>query len=744
MNAFDDTDVEDPLVMAVKEFTQVIESGQAISVDSFLEKYTDIADDLRPALEGLLMLHGAGESVASPTKSSDQEFVGQPVGDFQILSELGRGGMGIVYEALQLSLGRKVALKVLPFASALDEVRLQRFRNEAHAAAALHHTNIVPVYAVGCDRGVHYFAMQLIDGETLAELTRRLRLDMDVKSNSSAGASRSGQTPIDQTRPARSSTQGTFPSSHRRTQHYRRTVKMIVEAALAIEHAHAYGVIHRDIKPGNLIRDRMGKVWVTDFGLAQVESEASHLTRTGDAMGTLRYMSPEQASGNRLSLDHRTDIYSLGITLYELLVLRPAFDGENYRTLLNAVVDKDPPPASTIDPGLPSELDTIIRKAIAKSPADRYQSAREFADDLQRWLDDKPITARPPTAIERLSKWRRRNSGLVAAASAILLVSTIALAGTTFFVWRQQRITSLALQSETRERFRAEASLAQARAVVDTFSELSEQELAYRPDTQDLRRQFLETSLGFYQDLLSQSADDEELSKQIKQTAAKVTRLVDELQILENVQPMLLLNDPNVHVELQLDDEDAEALLNAVEQFRQQREQLANQQVGGLLSENEAISNLLHRFDSFVQSELLPHQMLRLKQINRQRWLPFTFKTREVIRELELTREQSVDISRIIEETRPSRFRRRGEHGDFQNPNRGPAPPSPPDADHGEFPNPSDRPPEDRRRTAPHPMIKGPPLGTDYTVSEIEKILTPSQLERWKALVGEPFEFRRD
>ena len=175
MNELDETD-DGRVVAAVKEYMRMLEEGNAPDRDAYLRDHAEIADELRPSLEGLALVHRAAEpKPEDPLVSPDSEFTAQPIGDFQIIGELGRGGMGVVYEAIQLSLGRHVALKVLPFASALDEVRLQRFRNEAHAAAALHHTNIVPVYAVGSDRGVHYYAMQMIDGSTLAELIENMR-----------------------------------------------------------------------------------------------------------------------------------------------------------------------------------------------------------------------------------------------------------------------------------------------------------------------------------------------------------------------------------------------------------------------------------------------------------------------------------------------------------------------------------------------------------------------------------------
>mgnify|MGYP001062054150 CR=1 FL=1 len=271
MNDLDETD-DGRVVAAVKEYMRMLEEGNAPDREAYLKHHAEIADELRPSLEGLALVHQAAEPkpverrVAPNSGLADSEFpnsefpnsefpnsefTAQPIGDFQIVGELGRGGMGVVYEAIQLSLGRHVALKVLPFASALDEVRLQRFRNEAHAAAALHHTNIVPVYAVGSDRGVHYYAMQRIDGCTLAELIENMRT-----TNSDRG---DGQPSSMDSTIARYSTVLSDNSAGRR-RYYKSVVRMIHQAALAIEHAHQYGVVHRDIKPANLLLDSAGKI----------------------------------------------------------------------------------------------------------------------------------------------------------------------------------------------------------------------------------------------------------------------------------------------------------------------------------------------------------------------------------------------------------------------------------------------------------------------------------------------------
>ncbi|WDQ17261.1 protein kinase [Rhodopirellula sp. P2] len=773
MATFDETN-DNGVVAAVKDYMHLLDSGKAPSIDAFLAEHATIKDELRPALEGLAMLHGVGAPSESPVNAvgPDAEFTAKPIGDFQIVGELGRGGMGVVYEAIQLSLGRKVALKVLPFASGLDEVRLQRFRNEAHAAAALHHTNIVPVYAVGSDRGVHYYAMQMIEGRTLADVIDEMRQKSDQGKTDDTVPFREevGNGP---TRPNNTTSMGT---SLGRRRYYESAVRMAYDAAIAIEHAHQYGVIHRDIKPGNLLIDGAGKVWVTDFGLAHIESDTNNLTRTGDPMGTLRYASPEQASGNRMILDHRTDVYSFGVTLYELLTLQPAIQGEGFRELLNAVIEVEPPPPISIAPNLPTELDTIVRKAIAKQPSERYATMKALADDLQCWLDDKPIQAKPPTALERLAKWRRRNSGLVAAAFGMLLIASVALLVTALLVWREQHQTQLALNRETQQRELAEKSFQQARAAVDAFSELSENELAYRAGLQDLRRTFLETSLSFYRDFLELRADDPALKSELAMTSARVEAMVEELQLLENIGPLLQLLEESVQKELQIDREKADAITDAVKLLQSERHSLANENPGNLTDENADMTSLLDAFDSFLKKQLSPQQIERLQQIARQRRLPFTFKSAEVVAALELTREQRAKIDRIIEETRPTRHggfdRDRGPR-DRENGRRGQGPSgfefgmrerfedrrSPEGkGSRGGRPPEFGRPPE--MNGPPNdgpPNFGGPPGmngpsgfnwpphdmwnsdGTRFTVEKILEILTPEQRLKWDELIGEPF-----
>jgi serine/threonine protein kinase len=289
--------------------------------------------------------------------------------------------MGVVYEAEQISLSRRVALKVLPFAATMDPRQLERFHNEARAAAGLHHTNIVPVYSVGCERGVHFYAMQLIEGRPLSDFIRQFQQDAGRKGPSpAASADRTtayappGAAPCADTPPAaRHSTLSAGPARGR--EYFRRVAEWSVQAAEALDHAHQTGVVHRDVKPANLLVDASGRLWVADFGLAHIQHGDAGLTLTGDLVGTLRYMSPEQALAQRVVIDHRTDVYSLGATLYELLTLRPVFDGADRQELLRQIAFEEPKPPRRVNKAVPAELETIVLKALEKNPADRYATA---------------------------------------------------------------------------------------------------------------------------------------------------------------------------------------------------------------------------------------------------------------------------------------------------------------------------------------------------------------------------------
>ena len=460
-----------------------MQRGQTLELESLLKEYPQHAEHLRQLLPGIHLMVDLGRSVTKDAASAGDTRceaipAGGVLGDFRIVREIGRGGMGVVYEAEQISLLRRVALKVLPFAAVLDSRQLARFRNEAQAAAFLTHQNIVPVYSVGCERGVHYYAMQYVEGQTLAQIISHLRrmeqgdrdgdgkgplgdgaLDGTAESQSrqrTSGHSTAArpigsgdptsayapdsplgepisQSAIRQSAPSQSAVE-TDPwaalATERSTKspyYFRSIARLGIQAAAALDHAHQRGVIHRDIKPANLMLDSVGNLWITDFGLAHIESDVS-ITLTGDLVGTLRYMSPEQALAKRVAVDYRTDIYSLGVTLYEMLTLEPAYTGHDRQEVLKQIAFDEPRRLRAVNRAIPGELETIVLKAMEKRAEDRYATAQDMADDLRRFLDDKPITARRPTVIQQVVKWSRRHKAIVTSALCIAATALIAFA----------------------------------------------------------------------------------------------------------------------------------------------------------------------------------------------------------------------------------------------------------------------------------------------------------------------------
>ncbi len=337
-------------------------------------------------------------------------------GDYQLIREVGRGGMGVVYEALQISLNRRVALKVLPRHMFGDTLRRGRFEREALAAGKLHHTNIVQVFGVGeCEDQVFY-VMQFIDGQPLDQwLKRQSFVPQPAAKTPLAGTTFASKETVPEgvgSSPATDLISPTRRTPQRITAleqaHWRKVAEIGVQVSSALDHAHQQAVLHRDIKPANLLIDQQGTVWVTDFGLAKVTDERD-LTQSGDVLGTVRYMAPETFKGQ---FDSRSEVFSLGLTLYELLALRPAYDETNRQALMEQAVNGRFAPLEQIKPPLPRDLRTIIHKAIDREPAGRYQTAGEFADDLTRFLRDEPIHARRVSSSEHLWRWAGRNKVL--------------------------------------------------------------------------------------------------------------------------------------------------------------------------------------------------------------------------------------------------------------------------------------------------------------------------------------------
>jgi WD40 repeat protein/serine/threonine protein kinase len=471
--ATDSSSDRDPVERLAEEYLERRRRGEPIAIDDYADRHPEWAERIRevfPALEMMERLKpGSGERTGSFNgEERNAEGPGlERLGDYRILREVGRGGMGVVYEAVQESLGRHVALKVLPMHGRIDPVQMERFRLEARSAAKLHHTHIVPVHGVGQHGGVHYYAMQFIQGcglDAVIDDLRRLRLGAAsdqaqalgraataaedlTRSRAAAEILLSGGYEVTQTegpvsegsaesRSLDSSVERSGLSARSEPRYYRSVARIGVQVAEALAHAHGQGVLHRDIKPSNLLVAADGEVWVTDFGLAKVEG-GDGLTRTGDVVGTLRYMAPERFDGWS---DPRSDVYGLGMTLYELLTLRAAFEGGTRARLIERVIQEVPSSPRKYDATIPRDLETIVLKAIAKEPAERYATAKALAEDLGNFLAGNPILARRTGTWERLRKWSRRHP----AAAALVGMSgvaalTLAGLGVALFIHSQLR-----------------------------------------------------------------------------------------------------------------------------------------------------------------------------------------------------------------------------------------------------------------------------------------------------------------
>ena len=478
------------------EFVARLRNGESPSIEEYKQRYPTLAaeiDDVFPALEMLEQCRPEQEQEQPRFATAS---IPDRLGEYRILQEIGRGGMGIVYMAEHETMFRRVALKVLPQSAQLDQTQLSRFHREARAAGQMHHSNIVPVFEVGEDQGIHFYAMQFIRGQNLDLVIDEVKRLFGDKTDSrklapstprgvtvastlisgrreesasdaesqppydglprpSKPASANNATGVEACRtdlatdsksPEESSSLTSEWSSgdSSRREYFRRVAGIGLQVVDALAYAHHNGVLHRDIKPSNLILDTEGTVWMTDFGLAQNEEEA--LTTTGDIVGTLRYMAPERFEGEA---DARSDLYSLGLTLYEMCTLRHAFDQSNRVRLVEQVTQRTPTRPRKIDDRIPRDLETIILKSIEREPSRRYQSAQQLAEDLQLFLSDRPVLARRASLLERCWRVCRRNpvpslmGGLIA---ALLLV--VAVGSVWFGVSRDLKNKELQLETE--------------------------------------------------------------------------------------------------------------------------------------------------------------------------------------------------------------------------------------------------------------------------------------------------------
>jgi len=770
--------LDDPRVLeVVQEYLAELERGRSPSREKYLARYPELTQAVRDCLDGLEMVRGGlsnsqGKSISGGMPGPRiQERPPKSLGDFLIVREIARGGMGVVYEAVQQSLGRRVALKVLPFAATFDSRQLQRFKNEAQAAALLHHTHIVPIYAVGSDRGVHFYAMQLIEGQSLAAVIRQMReqaglvrekapppasdqllgehprqtesqVSTRLFRGEEAGAAPRSPLPSEGTLPPAGkaaeanppaatpafptpdrtglqSTQtqqkvptatvtggtmtGTVSPQHRPS-FFRKVARLMVQAADALDHAHQLGVVHRDIKPGNLMINATGELWVTDFGLAMFQTETG-LTRSGDLLGTFRYMSPEQASGKRAVLDHRTDVYSLGATFYELLSLEPVFAGETRAELLYQILHEEPRPLRTWNKAIPIELEIIILKALAKNPEERYATAGDMAADVRRFLDHEPILARPPSVWERLKKWSRRHPGAVSTAAVLLGVIFLGSLFSTAMIANAQRTTAAALDRERLRANEAEAQFAQARAAVDVLIEVSEEELVDKPAMEATRKRLLRTALEYYQDFIEQRQGDQASQQDLAAVQDRVRGILNDLTTLQRDMQIALLAQPSVCEDLQLTPGQEQRLsellprwfgekMKAFEEMRGSQEKDRRRRFVELAAEHDRVLTAL----------LQPEQRERLMQIAIQSTGIYAFREPDIVQALGLTSEQRAMARAIESQVVITSFGRRSMGGGW----------------------------EERRRQQEQVSREA--------VSKVLEKLHPDQRLKWEQLIGPPCE----
>ncbi len=484
----------DPVEELAEEFVARLRRGEAPTIAEYTARHPELAAGIEELFPTLWLVERAKQEThplgAAPEPAGEAPA---QLGDFRIVREVGRGGMGVVYEAIQESLGRRVALKLLPRAAALTPRAAERFRREAHAAAALHHTNIVQVFGVGAQEGLLYYVMQFVEGRSLEELLER------------------GEAPLEP----------------------RRAAHIAAQAAAALDHAHGAGVLHRDVKPANVLLDAQGAAWLTDFGLAKLLGEEDGLTETGDVLGTVRYLPPERLEG---IADERGDVYGLGLVLYELVTGARAFAATERASLLRAIREVGPPAPGALRPGLPRDLETIVLKAIARDPRDRYRTARALAEDLERWLEDRPIAARRASALERGWRWCRRNRA-VASLAGVAVASLLAAASAG---WVGYLATTEALARESARRSEAEAATRRAEenaqlsleALEGIFEALAGDDRLGPSrrgpfaDEQEEEAKLLQTVLAFYDAYAARNQTDPRLQLE----AARALRRVGVLQ----------------------------------------------------------------------------------------------------------------------------------------------------------------------------------------------------------------------
>ncbi|MFO0943389.1 MAG: serine/threonine-protein kinase [Pirellulales bacterium] len=478
---------EDILENVIAEFTSALRAGQNPSIQQYQQRYPHLAEDIADMLSSISMieqLKSASDTATGTRRLLDDVSQLKQIGPYKIIREVGRGGMGIVFAAIHEGLGRQVAIKVLPTPLVDGDQHVERFHREAQAAAKLHHTNIVSVFGAGEGTGFHYYVMDYVDGEPLNRVIERLRsltaggrrlsdissltlystqplstptapLGNAITSPNAIAQTMSGNPSTSQTdsqNPVVSDISISLESSSTSTatrignekNRFRWAARLALQMADALSHAHTAGILHRDVKPSNMILDRAGRIWITDFGLAKDTTHEKALTKTGDVIGTPQYLPPESLEAK---YDVRSEVYGIGLVLYELLCFQPAYSGSSPAELIRAIASKSPQPIRKLVSTIPRDLATIVDKAISKDPSSRYQTAGLLLRDLSAFLEERAITARRPSIFESALRWARRNplAATLSATSALLLL-LVAISASVGYILTTSALAELKIQ----------------------------------------------------------------------------------------------------------------------------------------------------------------------------------------------------------------------------------------------------------------------------------------------------------